>query len=425
MIYEEALEKIMSVPMFQKVGAAAYIPTLDGVNRLVKLLGHPEKSFKTIHVAGTNGKGSVSNMLSSVLMEAGYKVGCYTSPHLLDYRERVRINGEMVSENIVADFTTKVEPIIDEYSPSFFEITTALAFYAFALEEVDIAVIECGLGGLTDSTNIITPLLSVITNIGYDHTALLGDTISEIAVQKGGIIKPHTPVVIGERVEESASVFEDIASRKNAKLIFAEALYNVSQMDSDSGEISINNGDIKLTMGLRGACQSRNIVTLLASISELREQGFAISENALSCGVRNVCQNMEFLGRWQIVNNAPFTVCDTAHNRAGLEYVTTQLKGCSYKQLYIVMGFMADKDVREILHIMPKDAIYLFVKASNPRSMGEEELASLANEFGLKGELFGSVCDGYKRAISLAKSDDMIYVGGSTFVVADFLQSLR
>ncbi len=419
--YDEALKKIMSVPMFQKVGAAAFAPTLDGINRLVDRLGNPQRCYKTIHIAGTNGKGSVSNMLSSVLMEAGYKVGCYTSPHLIDYRERVMIDGVMVDKEVVAEFTSIVGDIIDKYSPSFFEITTALAFYAFKCELVDIAIIETGLGGLTDSTNIISPVLSVITNISFDHKALLGDSLGAIAEQKGGIIKPLTPVVIGERGEESDEVFNRIASSKKSKIYFAEDYYVVDSFDNISGEITVNKGDESYYLGLRGECQRRNFVTLRCVVDALRERGIEISNSKLSDGVANVCKNLSFRGRWQQLSNHPIVICDTAHNRAGIEQIVAHISKMEYERLYLVLGFMEDKEVEDILSIMPRDAKFIFVTTTNPRSMKSERIFDIAQKMGLDGIYCQSVLEGVNMAKAYANPNDMIFIGGSTFTVADVL----
>lgn len=419
MDYSSALNKIMAVPMFQKIGAVAFMPTLDGINRLVGSVDNPQTSFQTIHIAGTNGKGSVSNMLSSVLMEAGYRVGCYTSPHLSDYRERVRINGEMVREELVADFVERVEPIIDNFQPSFFEITTALAFYAFKQEGVDIAVIECGLGGLTDSTNIISPLVSVITNIGFDHKNILGDAIAEIAFQKGGIIKKDTPVIIGEHGTESDRVFIDIANEKGAELIFAQDKLSAIAEDDRNEKFRVSEREI--TMSLRGDYQKNNLITLLATIDTLKSRGLEISEKAIKDGIFRVTENMEFVGRWYTFSDNPLTICDTGHNEDGIRYITSQLSKAKYKKLYIIIGFMADKEVNKILKMFPQDAYYLFTTASNPRSMLGEELKVCASNFSLKGESFSNMSEAYTRAVELAESDDMIFVGGSTFITADFL----
>ncbi len=424
MLYSDALNKIMSVPMFQRVGTSAFKPTLEGIEKLVNRLSNPQNSYLTIHIAGTNGKGSIANMLSSVLIESGYRVGCYTSPHLCDYRERVRINGEMVDTDVVADFVSEVEDIVDNHHPSFFEITTALAFYAFKRGEVDIAIIETGVGGLTDSTNIINPILSIITNVSYDHRSLLGDTLQDIAYQKGGIIKPYTPVVIGERDDASDKVFETIAMNLNADIVFAEDRFSVTSNDLN-GEVELNGGAYYLNMGLKGSCQHKNIVTLVAAYEELVKAGLNISINHLKLGVNRVCENMNFEGRWQTLFDQPRVICDTGHNYAGVKQVARQLATITEGRLFIVFGVMADKEVNEILELLPKSAQYIYVMAENPRAMCSSELLAEARKLGLDGECYSSVADGYSRALEQAESCDTIFVGGSTFVVADLLLHIK
>lgn len=406
--------------MFQSVGVSAFVPTLKGSITLNKLFNNPYQSYPTIHIAGTNGKGSTSSMLTSILMEAGYKVGCYTSPHLTDYRERVRINGVKVSEEIVSDFVEGLGDVIEIEHPSFFEVTTALAFYAFEREHVDIAVIETGLGGLTDSTNIITPILSVITNIGFDHKNLLGDTLGEIAYQKGGIIKEGVPAVIGEHGEESDSVFRAITEN----LTFAEDQFQIVSCLPGNRKVTVSNGKC-YDLDLAGEYQLKNLVTVICAVDKLRKSGVVvIPEDALERGLSNVCRNSSLEGRWQKIADAPLIICDTGHNEDGIRYVTRQLLHSNYNKLYLVIGFMADKDVRHILPMFPTEAHYLFAPASNPRSMTAQQLSDLAGEFGLKGEICTSVSDAYKKAKTYAREDDMIFIGGSTFVVADLLDSL-
>lgn len=420
MLYQDALAKIMAIPMFQSVGVSAFVPTLKGSIMLNKIFNNPYNSYPTIHIAGTNGKGSTSSMLTSILMEAGYKVGCYTSPHLTDYRERVRINGVKVSEEIVCDFVEGLGDAMEVHHPSFFEVTTALAFYAFEREEVDIAIIETGLGGLTDSTNVITPILSIITNIGFDHKNLLGNTLSEIAYQKGGIIKEGVPAVIGEHGEESDTVFRKITDQ----LTFAEDDFQILSHEPNNKSVKMKNGKC-YDLDLAGEYQLKNLVTVLCAVEKLREGGVvSISEAALERGLKNVCQNSALEGRWQKITDKPLTVCDTGHNEDGIRYVTHQLLHSKYNKLYLVIGFMADKDVRHILPMFPTAAHYLFVPASNPRSMTAQQLSDLAGEFGLNGEICDSVSDAYKKAKTYATENDMIFIGGSTFIVADLLYSL-
>lgn len=420
MLYSEALAKILSIPMFQSVGAAAFSPTLKGSITLNEIFGNPYNSYPTIHIAGTNGKGSTSSMLTSILMEAGYRVGCYTSPHLADYRERVRINGEKVSEEIVCDFVERLGDAIEQHKPSFFEVTTALAFYAFECKKVDIAVIETGLGGLTDSTNIITPILSVITNIGFDHKNLLGNTLTEIAFQKGGIIKDGVPAVVGEHGVESDPVFCGLTEN----LTFAEDCFKVLSCEQGNKNVVLSDGRC-FDLDLEGEYQLKNLVTTLCAVERLREGSVVtISEVALSRGLANVCKNSALEGRWQKISENPLVVCDTGHNEDGIRYVTHQLSQTKYNKLYIVVGFMADKDVKHILNMFPAEAYYLFAPASNPRTMSAGELSEIAGGYGMKGEVCLSVADAYKKALSYANSDDMIFVGGSTFIVADLLGQL-
>lgn len=419
MTYQTALEKIMSIPMFQSVGLSAFVPTLEGSIKLNKIFGNPYNSYPTIHIAGTNGKGSTSSMLTSILMEAGYRVGCYTSPHLADYRERVRINGTNVSEEVVCEFMEGLGDAIDTFHPSFFEVTTALAFYAFEHERVDVAVIETGLGGLTDSTNIITPILSIITNIGFDHKYLLGNTLAEIASQKGGIIKKGVPAVIGEHGEESDVVFRAISK----DVIFAEDELQVVSSESDNRKVVLSNGKM-YDLDLAGEYQLKNMITVLSAVNQLKSGGVvSISDYAIEKGLLNVCANTSFEGRWQKISDAPLVVCDTGHNEDGIRYITRQLSHTKRDRLFMVIGFMADKEVDPILMMMPKDAYYFFTPASNPRSMSGEQLSVMAAGYGLKGEKCLSVGDAYQKALSCATPRDMIFVGGSTFIVADFLSS--
>ena len=427
MKYSDALSKIMSIPMFQNIGLSAFVPTLEGSIKLNAIFENPYNSYPTIHIAGTNGKGSTTSMLTSVLMEAGYKVGCYTSPHLLDYRERVRINGVNVSTDIVCDFMDKLGDNIDLYSPSFFEVTTALAFYAFQRENVDVAIIETGLGGLTDSTNIITPILSIITNIGFDHKYLLGDTIAEIATQKGGIIKNGVSAIIGERGEESDSVFVKIAKDKETDITFAQDVISVVSVSADNRDISVCQNDTvhKYSLDLVGECQRKNMITALVAIQKLNDGNFfKISDDDIKRGLSNVVENTSLQGRWQKIEDKPLIICDTGHNEHGVRYIANQLKNAVYDKLYIVIGFMEDKEVSEILELLPKDAYYLFARASNPRSMSGVDLRDRACALGFSGEAFNSVSDAYSVALKRANIDDMIFVGGSTFIVADLLETL-
>lgn len=404
MNYEQALELfINNLPMFQKSGSSAYRHDLGNIVALCNHLGNPQNQFKSIHIAGTNGKGSTSHMLASILQESGYKVGLTTSPHLKDFRERIRINGEVCSKEFVIEFAEKHGEFINTLQASFFEVAVAMAFEYFAQEKVDIAVIETGLGGRLDSTNIIHPLLSVITNIGLDHTAVLGDTLEEIAFEKAGIIKPNTPVVIGETLAETKAVFIKKAKETNSKIIFAEK-QTFDGYESD----------------LKGIYQVKNRRTVLTAIQELRLQGFEVPENPLSEGLKNVISNTGLRGRWDILGQNPLIVADSAHNPHGLSEVKKQLAQTEYEHLHLVLGFVNDKDVASILEFFPKDASYYFSQPEVPRKLEIEELKTIVPTE-LNATYYNSIQEAFKAAQSQAKPNDLIYVGGSTFVVAEVI----
>ena len=403
--YQESVNWLFErLPMYQRVGDSAFKKDLSNSLLLSEELGHPEKHFKSIHVAGTNGKGSTSHMLASVLQQSGYKVGLYTSPHLKDFRERIRVNGLMIGQEEVIRFVDDYKDFFEENSLSFFEMTVGLAFYYFRNEKVDIAVIEVGLGGRLDSTNIITPEVSVITNIGFDHTQMLGDTISEIAAEKAGIIKQGIPVVIGETVPDSRFVFEQVAEQQLAPIIFAE------EMNFDG-----------YTSDLKGAYQTRNIRTVLATIGVMREAGWNISEDAVVHGLNKVEKNTGLMGRWQLLQESPKVICDTAHNKEGLEIVLRQLVAQNYDQLHIVLGTVNDKDLTKILPLFPKDAIYYFSRPDIPRGLQAEILRDTAAQFGLKGKTYPQVGEALSVALNSAEKNDVVFIGGSTFTVADAL----
>ena len=417
MTYKQAEQYLFdSAPMFQNVGAAAYKEGLGGTLALDEYFGHPHRQYHTIHVGGTNGKGSTCHTLAAILQAQGYRVGLYTSPHLVDFRERIRVNGKMISKKRVIRF---VEDFIS--SPlgeagrglhfSFFELATALAFQYFAEQKVDFAVIEVGLGGRLDCTNIITPVLSVITNISFDHVQFLGDTLPQIASEKAGIIKPGIPVCIGENCgEEVNAVFRDKAKEVGAPITFAE-------------EISPR-GDIQ-GAALKGLCQEKNTKTILTSVCMLHEQGIEISDEAVRKGFREVTTMTGLMGRWQTLNRKPLTICDTGHNVGGMQYIVKQLEETSHKQLHIVIGMVSDKDISTILSMLPKDAFYYFTQASVQRAMPAEELAKKASVLQLFNySTFNDVPSAYHAAKANASSDDIIYIGGSTFVVADLLKFL-
>ena len=404
MTYKETTDWMFSqLPMFQMQGASAYKKDLTNTHLLVEHLQHPETKFKSIHVAGTNGKGSTSSMIASILQEAGYKVGLYTSPHLKDFRERIRINGEMISEDFVVDFISENKSFFKANQLSFFEMTVGLAFDYFAKEQVDIAVIEVGMGGRLDSTNVITPLVSVITNIGFDHTQFLGDTLPKIAAEKAGIIKSNIPVVIGEYSEETKPVFLDKAKFENTPIYFAQ-----------------DNPEVVYQCALLGDYQVYNKKTVLQAI-KLLQAHFAIDESHIIKGFKNVIQNTGLLGRWQILDKAPFTICDTAHNSHGLKIVLNQIQKYSFETLHVVLGVVNDKDLDSILPLFPKNAKYYFCKPNVPRGLDAEILKQKASDFGLFGKVFDSVSNAYEEALKIATKSDFIYIGGSTFVVAEIV----
>ncbi len=402
MTYQETLNWMFSqLPMYQRQGETAFKKDLTNILAFSKELDFPEKKFKSIHVGGTNGKGSTSHMIASVLQDAGYKVGLYTSPHLKNFTERIRINGKEISKQKVTKFITDHKQFLEKQKLSFFEMTVGLAFDVFAKEKVDIAVIEVGLGGRLDSTNIITSEVSVITNIGLDHTQFLGETLPEIAFEKAGIIKKSIPVIIGEYQKEIADLFISTAKKNNAKIIFA------------------SDDEKKYKTDLLGDYQKNNVRTAVAAINQLN--GFLISEKHVKNGLLNVVKNTNLLGRWQVLQKNPTIICDTAHNKEGLKYVLHQLKNEKYNSLHVVLGVVNDKKLSNILPMFPENATYYFCKPNIPRGLDEQKLKGIANEFGLVGDSFSSVNQAYKKAVSKAKENDLIYVGGSTFVVAEVI----
>jgi dihydrofolate synthase/folylpolyglutamate synthase len=405
--FEQTIDYLFKqLPMYQRQGKAAYKADLKNTEALMELLNHPHRNFKSIHVGGTNGKGSTSHMLASILQEASYKVGLYTSPHLLDFRERIRINGDKISQQFVVDFVRQHKTNIEAIQLSFFEWTVGLAFQYFKEQEVDIAIIEVGMGGRLDSTNVISPILSIITNIGLDHTQFLGDTKTKIAGEKAGIIKPNTPIIIGRADEQSKPVFDQKALEKQAPISYAEQVNQLNFYDCD----------------LLGNYQLENQKTVLAALPYLEKRGMEISEKSLSNGFKNIVKNTGLLGRWQITQNNPTVVCDTAHNEDGLLAVLKQLKDLPKNNLHIVLGMVNDKAVEDILKLFPQKAQYYFCKPNIPRGLDVGELYHHAVSVGLIGDVFPSVKEAYTQALSNSKSDDVIYVGGSTFVVADFLE---
>lgn len=405
MSYQETVDWLFNqLPIYQKLGKAAYKKDLFNTILLANYLGHPETKFKSIHVAGTNGKGSCSHMLASILQKAGYKVGLYTSPHLKDYRERIKINGQEISEDFVVDFVNKNKIFFKKNTLSFFEMTVGLAFDYFAKSKVDIAIIEVGLGGRLDSTNIITPELSVITNIGYDHVQFLGDTLPKIASEKAGIIKTNVPVIIGETHQETKKVFIDKAKETNSEIYFADQI--ISQV---------------LQSDLQGEYQIHNIKTVIESINQLRKIGYKVSEKNLKKGLLNVVKNTGLLGRWQVLGENPKIICDTAHNKEGISYTMKQLKKEEYMQLHIVFGVVNDKSLDELILLLPKQANYYLAKPNISRGLDVTVLHNIFQKEKLKSNTYKSVAEAFNTAKSVAGTNDIIYVGGSTFVVAEIL----
>lgn len=424
MNYEETLTYLYnSAPLFQQVGKDAYKEGLDNTLALDAHFGHPHRKFKTIHVAGTNGKGSCSHTLAAILQSAGYKVGLYTSPHLVDFRERIRVNGAPISQEEVVRFVEEERSFFEPLHPSFFELATAMAFRHFEQEKVDVAVVEVGLGGRLDCTNIIRPDLCVITNISFDHVQFLGNTLAQIASEKAGIIKEGIPVVIGEANEETRPVFESKAQEKQAPLVFAEDEGRVL-----SSTVGANGRRIYATQvlgclegELGGLCQEKNTATILSALHILQEAGYRINENHIREGFAKVCQLTGLMGRWQKLGERPTLVCDTGHNKGGMQYIVEQLGRESYRELHIVIGMVNDKDISGVLGMLPKNAHYYFTQASVQRAMPSANLQRMALEAGLQGEEYPTVEKAVHAAQTSATSEDFIFVGGSTFIVADLL----
>ena len=428
MNYQEAVEYLYTqTPLFQNVGQEAYKEGLYNTVTIDRHLGCPHKLFKTIHVAGTNGKGSVSHTLAAILQASGYKTGLYTSPHLTDFRERIRVNGKPVSPEYVVKFIENNKDFMEPLHPSFFEVTTAMAFSWFADQEVDVAVIETGLGGRLDCTNIIKPVLSIITNIGYDHMKFLGNTLEQIAFEKAGIIKKNVPVIIGEHTDETRKVFERKAEEVCTKIEFAQDNCKIiSHKYVNPSKVVYETAALPaLESGLAGMCQEKNANTILAAVEELKRHKFSISETAIRKGFKDVCRMTGLRGRWQRVGRKPDIICDTGHNSHGLKYIARHLEEISSKpgfgQLRIVMGMVNDKDVTDVLALMPKNARYYFTQASVQRALDASKLRDLARESGLTGRVFRTVAQAVSTAQREASADDLIFVGGSTFVVADLL----
>lgn len=424
--YNDAIEFLYtSMPMFQRVGASAYKPGLDTVNLLDEKFGTPHKNYLTIHIAGTNGKGSTAHTLAAILQSAGYRVGLYTSPHLVDFRERIRVNGRMISRDAVVDFVNRYRAMSLECYPSFFELTMTMAFEYFAREKVDIAVIETGLGGRLDSTNIITPILSVITNISFDHTAFLGNTLESIASEKAGIIKPSVPVVIGEAQGSVREVFLQKAEEQKAPIYFAEDVARFDTIEPLQDGLLYKNTPYGDIIGeLMGDCQPKNAATILTALPLLAECGIKVSAQSVKDGFAHVGSLTGLMGRWMTLHRNPHVVCDTGHNVGGWQYLSRRLKSID-GTLHMIIGFVNDKDVSHILEMMPKTAKYYITNAAIERAMPATQLAEIANQCGLIGKQYPSVEEAYNAALAAAQPSDTIFIGGSTFIVADLLTLLQ
>lgn len=429
MTYAETLDYLFNaLPMFQRVGASAYKADLTNTLSLCEHLGNPQETFKTIHVAGTNGKGSTSHALASVFQAAGYKTGLYTSPHLKSFTERIRIDGKEITEEDVVEFVANNRAFLDQLQPSFFEMTVGMAFWYFAKEAVDIAVIEVGMGGRLDSTNVIHPELCVITTIGYDHTQFLGNTLPLIAGEKAGIIKEGVPVVISQTQKETQAVFSQQAAAKQAAIVFADQLWEVTKLpesedpsiqESANFKVRSSDGEFNLKFGLNGDYQRFNLPGILETVKQLRNQGWNLSDTALQVGLESISEQTGLKGRWQLLQLNPIILADTGHNEAGIGEVVNQLKKYSYSKLWMVIGMVNDKDISKVLDLLPKEATYIFCQASIPRAMDAHELARKGNEKGLIGQVIPTVSEALEFARKNASPDDLIFVGGSTFVVAE------
>ena len=426
--YKETIDYLFhKLPMFSHIGSAAFKKDLTNTILLCEALGNPQKQFKSIHIAGTNGKGSTSHILAAILQTGGYKTGLYTSPHLVDFRERIKVDGVWCDEQFVIDFTQKVIPLIEKIEPSFFEITVAMAFSYFALQKVDIAVIEVGLGGRLDSTNIITPELCVITNIGFDHTNMLGNTLPEIAYEKAGIIKPNIPVVIGEALPETRPVFIEKANKESAPIIFAQEERYVADFTSEPHLFTVevaskhNNNHETYHLDLSGIYQTKNLLTALEAAHQLQKQGYNTSKNVIKKALTNVKRLTGLHGRWELISTNPNVIVDVAHNPDGIKQLVEQIELCTYSHLHIVIGMAKDKDIDSVLALLPKLATYYFTKAQIPRALDENLLKEKAKDFSLEGTAYPTVKDALQAAKDVSKKEDLIVVCGSVFVVGEIL----
>ncbi|WP_308234961.1 folylpolyglutamate synthase/dihydrofolate synthase family protein [uncultured Prevotella sp.] len=428
MDYKQTVEYLFnSTPVFEKVGASAYKEGLSNTLALDEHFGHPHTHFKSIHIAGTNGKGSCSHTIAAILQSAGYKVGLYTSPHLVDFRERIRVNGVCIDEQYVIDFVENERHFFEPLHPSFFELTTALAFKYFAEQKVDIAIIEVGLGGRLDCTNIITPLVSVITNISLDHTMFLGDTLAKIAKEKAGIIKHEVPVIVGEANDETRPVFERVAREHNAPIVFAEDSSDIISVKVDGlngiDYTTTGYGNFKGALG--GSYQVKNANTILHVVDLLRSSKISISTACVQKGFAEVCALTGLMGRWQTVHRQPLVVCDTGHNEGGWQYLGKQILQPECKTRRIVFGMVDDKDIDHVMNHLPTNAVYYFTRAMTHRAIPETKVQEYGKLHNLYGNCYGSVAEAYEAALSEADSKDFIFVGGSSYVVADFLEHLQ
>ncbi|MDR1459648.1 MAG: bifunctional folylpolyglutamate synthase/dihydrofolate synthase [Bacteroidales bacterium] len=428
MTYWECIEYLYSsLPVYQRIGAAAYKANLNNTLALMEHLNNPEKNFRSIHVAGTNGKGSVSHNLASIYQEAGYKTGLYTSPHLKDFRERIRINGKKISKKFIIDFTEKNKTFFEEIHPSFFEMTVAMAFLYFAQEQVDMAIVETGMGGRLDSTNVITPQLSIITNISYDHTQFLGNTLEDIAREKGGIIKKNIPVIIGETLPETETVFRQIATEKETPIIFADQLFQIQKKKTFlkrdgfwmyfNAKLNNDKRHKKFLTPLVGKYQLNNFKTILAACQTTGKK--ELPEKYIKDGIRNCVINTGLMGRWQVLHQSPLCIADTGHNPAGIKFVVEQISQTPHKKLHFVLSMVEDKDIKQTLHLLPQNATYYFCKANIPRGLDAHLLKETALSFHLQGKVYSSVKRAYAAAKRTAEKDDLVILGGSNFTVAE------
>lgn len=428
MNYLETVNYLFNIaPVFEHIGASAYKEGLDNTYLLDEHFGHPHRKFKSIHIAGTNGKGSCSHTLAAILQNDGYKVGLYTSPHIMDFRERIKINGECISKEYVIEFVNQEKSLFEKIHPSFFEVTTALAFKYFAEQHVDYAIIEVGLGGRLDCTNIITPILSIITNISFDHTNFLGNTLEKIAKEKAGIIKPNIPVIIGETTNETKPVFKSCAENMNAEIIYADENDEIISFTmNENGGITYNTKSYGIIQGeLGGLYQKKNTNTILHAVKFLYKQHIIKNTGSINNGFYNVCRLTGLIGRWQKIGSNPSVICDTGHNVGGWTYISRQLQVQKYNKLHIVFGMVNDKDVDGVMCLLPKNAHYYFTKPQSKRAIPEKDIQRKAMMHGLAGDCYNDVPSAYTAAKKMATPDDMIFIGGSSYIVSDLLLYIR